>query len=103
MPSDRTNTARQQAYRARQKAARATALVTAAPPPPAIPTMPGTARWKILHTQATAAIRTMIAEMEAYQGERSDAWQESDQAEEFQARLDAAAEALAALEALEWA
>jgi hypothetical protein len=63
MPTDRTNTQRQQAYRQRQREARAAALVTGAPPAPAIPTMPGTARWTAMHEQAT---ETMLAEMDGW-------------------------------------
>lgn len=93
MPSDRTNTERQRTFRQRQKEARAAAFVTGAPPAPPIPTMPSTARWKALQSQAQAALQAIVDEMEAYRDERSEQWQESDRAEQFQETLDAAEEA----------
>lgn len=87
MPTDRTNTERQRAYRQRQREARSAALVAGAPAAPAIPTMPGTARWKVLHEQARAALETIAQEMEAYRDERSEQWQESDRADEFEEKL----------------
>jgi hypothetical protein len=61
--------------------------------------MPSTARWKALHDQARAAVQTMVDEMTAYQGDRSEQWQESDRGTEFDAKLQDAGELLDALDA----
>lgn len=84
--SDRA--ARQKAYRERQEAARREALAAKGlPPVPAIPTLPGTARWKALHAQAVAALETMQAEMQGYFDDRSEAWQDGEKGEAFTERL----------------
>lgn len=59
------------------------------PPAPAIATMPSRARWDGLVQRALVMLETCRNEMEAYQEERSEAWQESERGEEFQERVDA--------------
>lgn len=92
MPTPRqyTNDAeKMKAYRQRKKAAIAEQLAAKnLPTTSVIPTMPSAARWKALHEQARAALETIIAEMEAYQSERTDKWQESDKGEEFAEKLN---------------
>lgn len=98
--TDPTNTARQRAFRQRQKETRANAIALGAPTGPATPTMPGTARWKAMQEQATRALETIIQEMEAYQADRSEEWQESDKGEEFQDKLTEIQCAFDALDAI---
>lgn len=98
MTTAKTNADRQRTYRQRLKDARAAALVTTAPAPPPIATMPSAARWKSLHEQATAAIRAMSEEMATYYDERSEKWQESDRGNEFKGTMEAAEDLLLELE-----
>jgi hypothetical protein len=93
---------KQKAYRERVKDARLQELhKKGLPGVPAIPTMPGTARWSGLETQALAALETVRDEMREYYEERSEEWQESERGEEFSARLDAVEEVVSLLESLE--
>jgi hypothetical protein len=101
MPTPRqyaSNADRQRAFRQRMQEARRTALVTNAPPPPAIPTMPGTARWKALHAQAQAAMQTMLDEMQAYHADRSETWQEGEKGEAFETMMNDAEQILDSLD-----
>jgi hypothetical protein len=88
MPQPRTyasDAARQAAYRSRCKAARLSELARKGlPPMPALPTMPGTARWKAALKQAELLTGAVCQEMQDYYDERSEEWQEGDRAEEFQ-------------------
>ncbi len=86
---------KQKAYRARQEAARRQLLQAKnLPPAPAIPTIPGEARWQALNAHAIAALQTIQSEMQAYYDDRSETWQESDKGEEFQERIDALSDRL---------
>jgi hypothetical protein len=87
---------KQRAYRDRLKQ-RATGELPAAP---ILINMAPERRWKALQEQARHALQTMLDEMEAYQGERSEAWQESDKGEAFQERVDAVTELLDGLDDL---
>ncbi len=87
---------KQRAYRDRLKQ-RALGNLPAAP---ILSNIPPERRWKALHDQARTALQTILDEMEAYQGERSDTWQESDKGEAFQERLDALTETLESLDDL---
>ena len=108
MPRPRLNPERnltpaekQAAYRERQKQARLAELQRKGlPPVPAVPTMPGTARWKALAEQARVALATMQAEMEAYYEDRSEEWQESERGEAMQEKIEGIAELLENLEAI---
>src|ERR1700734_3576913 len=80
---------RQAAYRQRQAEARRQELQRKGlPPTPAIPTMPGTARWNALLALAAEATATVAAEMENYFADRSEEWQEGEKGEAFIERLD---------------
>ena len=68
------------------------------PPLPAIPTLPGHPRWSAMLSQARSLLCAAAAEMQSYQDERSQAWQESPQAEEFLARQECLEEIIAQLE-----
>ena len=90
---------RQRAYRERQKQTLAKLLdAKNLPSSQAIPTLPSYPRWKALHEKARADIQTMRDEMEAYRDERSEQWQGSGRAEQFQEMLDSADTLLATLD-----
>lgn len=92
---------KQAAYRERQQQARAEQLAAKnLPPLPAVPTIPGTARWMAQREQARLLLQTMRDEIENYISDRSDAWQESDRAELFQTAIDQADAALSELDSL---
>ena len=67
---------------------------------PAMPTVPGQARWTALLHQAHWALKTASEEMEDYAAARSENWQESERGEEFAERLAAFQEVMDALEEL---
>ena len=93
---------RQAAYRQRTAVARQQQLAAQALPPlPALPTMPGQARWLALLIQAQWCLTQMANEMQQYYEARSEAWQESDKGTAFEERLDAMQEALAMLQELQ--
>ena len=80
---------RQRAYRERQKQARLDELATKnLPATPAIPTMPGTARWTALQAQARAALEAIQDEMQAYFDDRSETWQEGDRGNTMQEHIE---------------
>src|SRR5579859_6251530 len=74
MPQQRRyedNAAKQRAYRARQaQARREEQQAKGLPPAPPLPTLPGTARWQALLTQARLALETARDEMQAYYEDR---------------------------------
>jgi hypothetical protein len=104
MPTPRqypTAAERQAAYRERSlQATRALLASKGLPGPAAVPTMPSTRRWNAMACHALALIQQIREEMSAYQAQRSEAWQESESAEEFDERLGQVDDALAALEEL---
>ena len=104
MPTPRqhqSNADRQKAYRQRQRQARSEEQAAKRLPPlPAIPTLPGMARWKALHAQASAALDTMQAEMQSYYDDRSETWQESERGTAFQEMLDQVEETRSAIDDL---
>ena len=67
------------------------------PPLPAVPTMPGNARWSAAIKQAHLLLSQAAQEMQTYHDERSQEWQESSKAEELLARLECLEESLAQL------
>jgi hypothetical protein len=90
--------ARQQAYRERRKLGRLSSLSSRnLPLASAIAAIPSTARWKELRRQAEAALKTLLDEMENYQDQRSENWQEGDKGQAFQEVIDRAEEALDAV------
>jgi hypothetical protein len=81
---------RQQAYRQRQQQARLVERQQKGlPAAPAIATLPGERRWQALLASAQAALACVHSEMQDYYDERSDAWQESQRAEDLLERIDA--------------
>jgi len=93
---------RQRAYRARCETARIAAIrAKNMPATAAIPTMPSSARWKALIEQARASLSAVQQEMEEYQDERSETWQESGAADAFQERMGQVEAALEAVEAID--
>ena len=92
MPTPRkyTNAAqRQAAYRNRTAdVLAALSVAKGLPGHVLIPTMPSTRRWDALIQHACSALQTARQEMQAYYDDRSDAWLESERAEELQSRMD---------------
>jgi len=81
--------ARQQRFCTRQALTRqAEQAAKGLPALPAIPSLPGHARWRAMISQAQMLLHTASEEMESYFEDRSDAWQESVQAEEFLAKVE---------------
>jgi hypothetical protein len=89
-PKQHTNRAeRQRAYRQRLAEARATERAAKGlPTAPAIPTMPGTARWEALIAGALSALEASRDAMQVYFDERSENWQESERGEELRERIE---------------
>lgn len=80
---------RQAAYRKRQREALAAHLdQKGLPPLPAVPTIPGHARWNKAMANIEAQMMRIEAEMETYYDERSERWRESDKATEFEQKLE---------------
>ena len=92
MPQPRrypTNAARQAAYRQRQESARATEQKQRGLPPlPAIPSLPGSARWRAALGMASGLLSSICSEMQDYYAARSERWQQSEPGEAFAERLD---------------
>ena len=65
---------------------------------PAVPSIPGTARWRATLLAAQELVQMIVDEMSEYYDERSETWQESDAAELFQERQQELEEALSQLE-----
>jgi len=101
MPAPRRyadSASRQRVYRQRQKAA--SSLGPGIPHPAAIRAMPSHSRWKALQDRARVLLAAVVSEMESYQEDRSDEWQESEKAIAFEERLDQVREALDAVDAI---
>lgn len=80
---------RQAAYRKRvQEAQRTRMKERGLPALPAIPTMPGTARWQGGLTHALNYVQSVHTEMQDYYDCRSQAWQESEKGELFSDQLE---------------
>ena len=90
--------ARQRAYRRRQQAANS--MGPGIPHPAAIRAMPSHSRWKALQDKAAVLLAAVISEMEDYQEDRSEQWQESEKAIAFEDRIDLVREALEAVQAI---
>jgi len=90
---------RQAAYRRRcQEAISRQLREKGLPDSPAISTMPGNARWRQAVANAVQLLSLVEQEMQAYYDERSDAWLESERADNFQERIDAVSEARQSVE-----
>jgi len=92
---------RQAAYRQRSRTTQENRLSQRGlPTGPAIPSMPGTARWTSALKQARGLIQMVSAEMRDYYDNRSQQWQETAQADAFLERQDAIQEVLDQIEAV---
>ncbi len=74
-----SSAAKQKAYRLRQK------RVQILPP---IPAKAGPARWRALRHNALILLESLAAEMRDYADQRSDAWQQSERAQDFEERIE---------------
>jgi hypothetical protein len=105
MPQPRkyeTRAQQQAAYRKRQALSQQELLShKGLPSLPAIPTMPGNARWNAMIAQAQALLSAAAEEMQTYHDARSDPWQESSKAEELLAKLERLQEGVAQLQDIE--
>jgi len=68
--------------------------------PPPLPTLPSRARWQALLTQARLALETVRDEMQTYDEDRSEAWQQGERAATLAAQIDHLEVVLNELEAL---
>ena len=105
MPQPRkyeTRSEQQAAYRKRQALSQQELLShKGLPPLPAIPTMPGNARWSAMIAQAQALLSAAAEEMQTYHDARSAPWQERTRAEELLAKLERLQEGVAQLQDIE--
>lgn len=101
MPQPRryeTRAEQQAAYRQRRAISERELLAhKGLPPLPAIPTMPGKARWNAMLAQAHELLTAAVVEMQTYHEERSEPWQESVQAEQLLTDVELLEEILAQL------
>lgn len=94
-----TRAEQQAAYRPRRTCSERELLAQKGLPPlPAIPTLPGHARWRAMLSQAQRLLSAAAQEMQTYHDERSETWQESTHAEELLAKREHLEETLAQLE-----
>ncbi len=70
------------------------------PPAPPLPTLPSSARWQALLTQARLVLGTVRDEMQAYYDDRSEAWQQGERAATLAEQIDQLEVVLTELEAL---
>jgi hypothetical protein len=105
MPTPRKHAddrARKAAWRANQKlAVQAELAAKNIPASAVVPTAATPARWRALQARAVAALEAIQSEMQEVYEERSEKWKESDQATEWEAKTEAVADALAAVEELD--
>ncbi len=84
-----TNAQRQAAYRRRQRdMVDELFSMRGLPLLPAVSSIPGWPRWKEAMTRIGAQMEVIESEMSAYYDDRSERWQESDQAQMFYERLE---------------
>jgi len=105
MPQPRkyeTRAKQQAAYRKRQALSKQELLARKGLPPlPAIPAMPGHARWNAMIRQARTLLSEAADEMQCYHDDRSEAWQEGARAEDLLTKLEQLQEAAEQLEDIE--
>ena len=93
---------RQERFRQRQALTRrAEQVAKGLPSLPAIASLPGHARWRAMIVQARILLESASEEMQSYVEDRSDAWQESTQAEELLAKIELLQEAVSQLQTIE--
>ncbi|HLK59182.1 MAG TPA: hypothetical protein VKU00_21650 [Chthonomonadaceae bacterium] len=68
---------------------------------PAIPTMPGNARWSAMIAQAHLLLSEAVVEMQDYHDDRSEPWQESTKAQDLLAKLEHLQETMDQLQGIE--
>jgi hypothetical protein len=68
---------------------------------PAIPTMPGNARWNAMIAQAHRLLSEALVEMQDYHDDRSQEWQDSSKAEYLLAKLEHLQETVDQLQGIE--
>jgi hypothetical protein len=94
--------AKQRSYRQRLEARFGDSVCTGRiPKGSAVPGIPSTARWRALRGQAIEVLGILKDEMESYQADRSDNWQQSERGEAFQEKLDLLQEAMEALDSID--
>jgi hypothetical protein len=71
------------------------------PPLPAIPTMPGNARWNAMIAQSYLLLSEAVVEMQNYHDDRSPEWQDSTKAEDLLAKLERLQETVDQLQGIE--
>lgn len=102
MPQPRkyeTRAQQQAAYRKRRATSERQLLAQKGLPPlPAIPALPGNARWGAMIEQAHTLISNAAMEMQSYHDDRSERWQDSMKAEELLDKLDHLQESMAQLQ-----
>jgi hypothetical protein len=97
-----TRAAQQAAYRNRQRCSQQELLARKGLPAlPAIPTMPGHARWRAMIEQAHLLLSEATQEMQTYHDDRSELWQDSPQAAALLDKLEHLQETMAQLEDLD--
>ncbi len=102
MPQPRkyeTRAQQQSAYRKRMALSQQELLARKGLPPlPAIPTLPGTARWSAMIEQAHILLSEAVDEMQNYHDDRSEQWQDSAKAEELLAKVETLQETMAQIQ-----
>ena len=105
MPQPRkyaTRADQQAAYRNRRVVADQERLAAKGLPPlPAIPSMPGNARWSAMIAQAHLLLSEAVVEMQTYHDDRSEQWQDSSKAEDLLAKLEQLQETMDQLQGIE--
>jgi len=105
MPQPRkyeTRAEQQAAYRQRRIASEKELLLKKGLPAlPAIPSMPGNARWSAMLAQAHLLLSEAVVEMQSYHDDRSAKWQESARAEELLAKVEQLQETIEQLQGIE--
>jgi hypothetical protein len=95
------NAAKQRAYRARHaQVRRAEQEAKGLPPAPPLPTVPSRARWHALLAKAQVFLETARDEMQTYYDDRSEAWQQGENAATLADHLESLEQAIDALDAL---
>jgi hypothetical protein len=97
-----SNAQRQAVYRQRRQEVQAALMVTGGLPPlPAISRIPARARWRAALKQVRLIAQTVAREMTDYYDQRSEAWKDTEQAEQLQEQIDALIELVDKIEELE--
>lgn len=95
MPAPRqytSNADRQRAYRERLERRKRAILEGQMPKPPALSNIPPVKRWNTMRDTAREILTSLQEEMQSYFDDRSEEWQETERASDFQEKLDSLAE-----------